>query len=223
LSNSDTWHKVKEARVRERILPLLLCAGLMTLAGCATTETVLLDLKGPGPSADVKAGKTESLRVAVLPFEDTRPDKSRLGIRTHYWTGSVTYFRVSGGQPVDKLTQFVADYLTLKGWQAEVARRGGAGSSGADVILSAKVLLGDGDAASWLFRTNLVVKAKFDVEALNVADGSIVRMTLSGDGSDGFFWFGPDEMEDLIRDVLVQMLDQFLATTKVDNKRLVLK
>lgn len=209
--------------MRERILPLLFCAGLMTLAGCATTETVLLDLKAPGPSADVKAGKTESLRVIVTPMEDTRPDKSRLGIRTHYWTASVTYYRGSGDKPIDQVTQFVADYLTLKGWQAEVGRRGGAGSSGADVILSGKVLLGDGDAASWLFRTNLVVKAKFALEALNVADGSIVRMTLNGDGTDGFFWFGPDEMEDLIRDVLVQMLDQFVATTKVDGKVLRLK
>lgn len=209
--------------MRERILWLLFCAGLMTLTGCATTETVLLDLRAPGPSAEVKAAKAETLRVTVAPLEDLRPDKSRLGIRTHYWTSSVTYFKVSGAQPIDLVTKFVADYLTLKGWQAEAGKRDGGGSANADVILSGKLLNGDGDATSWLFGTNVVVKGKLAIEALNVADGSIVRVTLNGNGSDGFFWFEPEDLRDLIRDVLAQMLDQFVATTKVDNKLLRLK
>lgn len=218
--------------MRERILPLLFGAGLMTLTGCATTETVLIDLGAPGPSADVKAGKAESLRVTVVPLEDVRPDNSRLGIRTHFWTSSVTYFKgvgvpLSRTQPnapiIDTYTKFVVDYLTQKGWQAEAGRRDGAGPGGADVILSAKVLIGDGDATSWLFKTDIAVKAKVAIQALNTADGSMVRMTLNGQGTQRVFWFETEDMRDLIRDVLAQSLDQFLAATKVDNKLLRLK
>jgi len=219
--------------VRQRILPLLFSAGLMTLAGCATTETVLIDLKVPGPGEEVKAGKSDAIRVIVVPIEDQRPDKSRLGIRTHYWTNSITYFRGAaipqppGAPPhapvLDQVTQFVRDYLTQKGWQAEVGKRGGGGSGNADVILSGKVLTGDGDATSWLFRTDITVKGRLAVEALNTADGSIVRMNLNGNGSQRVFWFDSDDMRDLISDVLAQSLDQFLATTRVENRLLRLK
>jgi hypothetical protein len=206
--------------VKGRILPLLFCAVLMTLAGCTTTETVLIDLKAPAPDEAVKAGKPDALRVIVLPIEDQRPDKSRLGIRTHYWTGSVTYFKGAGGRPIDLVTQFVADYLTLKGWQAKVGTRAAASSEKADVILSSKLLDGDGDATSTLGKTDIVVKGRFAVEALNTADGSTVRINLNGDGTQRVFWFDEDDMRDLIRDVLAKTLDQFLAATKVANRRL---
>ena len=216
--------------MRERILPLLFCAALMTLAGCATTETVLIDLKAPAPDEEGKAAKSDALRVIVLPIEDQRPDKTRLGIRTHYWTSSVTYFR---GAPIpqppgtpphapilDQVTKFVMDYLTQKGWQVEVGSRSSAAAGKADVILSSKLLIGDGDATSTLGKTDIVVKGRFAVEALNTADGSTVRMHLNGDGTQRVVWFDEDDMRDLIRDVLAKTLDQFLAATKVENRRL---
>ncbi|MBI4400639.1 MAG: hypothetical protein HY581_03275 [Nitrospirae bacterium] len=207
-----------------RTLLLAFSIGLMVLAGCATKGQVIhLDIRPIQPASEVTAGKGAGLSAAVATFEDARPEKSRLGVHHHFWGGE-TYFNVPGGKPGDVVSRAVADYLTHKGWRTAGAKADEAAASGGpDVTFSGKLLNFSVDAESKFGRTEITVKTKVVIEGLNAADGSIVRMTLNGDGSQGVFWFEPEDVQDLVNAVLSESLEKLVLSTKVENKLLRLK
>lgn len=131
----------------------------MALAGCATkSQVVHLDIRPIQPTSVAAASKGDSLSVAVVAFEDARPEKSRLGVRHHFWGGE-TYFDVPGGKPGDVVSRAVADYLKQKGWQTAMAMADGAAASGGpDVTFSGKLLSFSVDADSKFLRTRITVK-----------------------------------------------------------------
>ena len=197
---------------------LVFGVGLMALAGCAGKgEVVTLDIRVGQPGPEAMAKKADGVSVAVTAFEDARSEKRRLGTRRHLWGGE-TYFNVPGGKPGDVVPAVVADYLKQKGWRAEVAKTGGA-----DVTLTGKVLDLSVDAKSKFFSTEITVKTKMAIQAQNAADGSVIRMTLSGDGSQSVFWFEPEDAQSLVNDMLTDSLEKLVANTKVENKLLRLK
>jgi hypothetical protein len=48
-------------------------------------------------------------------------------------------------------------------------------------------------------------------------------MTIIGDGSQRVFWFSPDDVQDLLGEVVTASLDKFVEVTKVENGQLRLK
>jgi YajG family uncharacterized lipoprotein len=205
---------VKELRI------LLICGvSLVALAGCAGTgEVIPLQIHplstGPGSVSKPAA----PLRVAVGPIEDGRAYKTGLGVRTHLW-GGVSYFDAPGGNPTEVVAQALSDYLTAKGWQ--VTKRGS--SDAADVILTGKILDLSVHAKSRVGFTEISTKTRLAVQARNVADGSMVRMTLNGSGSDDEFWFDTEDVEELVNDVLTDSFGKLVHDTTVENKLLRLK
>jgi len=187
---------------------LVLGVGLL-MAGCAANGSVVnLDLQA------VKVEKAgEGLSVAVAAFEDARGEKGRLGVRRHLWDGETT-FNVPGGKAGDMVAKVAADYLKRKGWRTEGAP---------DVMLSGKVLDFSVNAQSKFGSTEITVKTKVAVEAVNKADGSVVRMTLNGGGSQKVFWFEPEDVQELASEVLSESFDKLVMNTKVENKLLRLK
>lgn len=206
--------------MRERRLLLLCCMGLLALGACSGPGVVNLTIKPVEVGIQGSGSKTD-LTVVVAAFEDARPSKDRLGVRHHLW-GSETTFDVSGGKAGDAVAQAVADYLKAKNWRAQMAKADGAGTPG-DVSLSGKLLSLTVDADSKVGRTAITVKSKMVVEAKNAGDGSIVRMTLNGDGEDTVVWFDPEDVQDLVNAVLTESFGKFVATTKVENGLLRLK
>lgn len=185
--------------------------GLAVMAGCASKSTVVLNVQATEDAASAK--KADSLTISVSDFEDTRPDKSKVGVRRHLWGGE-TQFTVPGGNPGDVVEKVMAEYLARKGWRA---------GSGPDVTLSGKVLNFSADAESKVFNTEISVRTKVVVQATNNADGSIVRMTLNGDGTQRVFWFDPEDVQSLLSEVLTASMDKLIESTKVENKTLRLK
>lgn len=192
---------------------VIMTAGTVGLAGCATKETATLNVQTM--SASDASAQRDGVSVAVASFEDARPEKSRLGVRHHLWGGETT-FTVPGGKPGDLVARVMADYLKQKGWRAQTVS---VGSSDADVLISGKLLDFSVDADSGVGRTEITAKTKLVIEATNKADGSIVRMTLNGDGVEKVFWFEPEDAQQLVSEVLAESLDKLVQNTKVEEKK----
>ena len=205
---------MKELRI------LLICGvSLVALAGCAGTgEVIPLQIHPLGTGSGSVSKPAAPLRVAVGPIEDGRAYKTGLGVRTHLW-GGVSYFDAPGGNPTEVVAQALSDYLTAKGWQ--VTKRGS--SDTADVILTGKILDLSVHAKSRVGFTEISTKTRLAVQARNVADGSMVRMTLNGSGSDDEFWFDTEDVEELVNDVLTDSFGKLVHDTTVENKLLRLK
>jgi uncharacterized lipoprotein YajG len=199
---------------------LLMCGvSLVALAGCAGTgEVIPLQIHPLSTGSGSVSKPAPSLRVSVGPIEDGRSYKTGLGVRTHLW-GGVSYFDVPGGNPTEIVAQSLADYLTAKGWQ--VTKRGS--SDGADVIITGKILDLSVRAKSRVGYTEISTKTRFAVQAKNVADGSMVRMTLNGSGSDDEFWFDTEDVEALVNDVLTDSFGKLVNDTMIENRLLRLK
>jgi uncharacterized lipoprotein YajG len=200
---------------------LLMCwVSLIALAGCAGKgEVIPLQIHPIVTGSEGAAKQRAAVRVAVGSMEDGRVHKTGLGVRTHLW-GGVSYFDVPGGNPTDVVTQALTDYLTAKGWQ--VTKRG-AGDKDADVVLTGKILDLSVLARSRVGFTEITTKAKLALQAQNVVDGSTIRMTLNGSGTDDVFWFDQEDAQALVNDVLTDSFGKLVQDTTVENKLLRLK
>lgn len=209
--------------MEHRIQLLVISVGLLVLGGCAGTgEVIKLDVRALPSPAEAAAKKGEAASVAVVAFEDQRSVKGRLGSRTHLWGGE-TYFDVEGGKPGEVIAQVVADYLKQKGWDASMVKPGmSQPASAPGVSLSGQVLDLTANAKSKFFSTEITVKSKVAVQALN-RDGSAVRMTLNGAGSQSVFWFEPEDVQELVNAVLKDSLAKLVSDTKVENGLLQLR
>lgn len=199
---------------------LLMCGvSLVALAGCAGTgEVIPLQIHPLSTGSGSVSKPAAPLRVSVGPIEDGRTYKTGLGVRTHLW-GGVSYFDAPGGNPTEVVAQALADYVSAKGWQ--VTKRGS--SDAADVILTGKILDLSVHAKSRVGFTEISTKTRLAVQARNVADGSMVRMTLNGSGSDDEFWFDTEDVEALVNDVLTDSFGKLVHDTTVENRLLRLK
>lgn len=208
--------------MRHRIGLLAVGVSLLAVVSCAGQGDVIPIQVKPvlaGPEKMAKPG--DSLRVVVTAFEDGRQHKTHLGTRSHLW-GGVSYFDVPGANPGEAIAQAITDYLKGNGWRAERVKPGGS-LSDADVVISGQVMELAVNAKSGVGFTKITADAKVAMQARNVADGSLVRMTLQGTGSDDVFWFDPEDAQGLTNQVVTDSFDKLVQAVKVDNKQLRLK
>ena len=208
-----------------RALLLASGLGLLVLVACAGKGKVIpIDIRGSDSAGPAMTKEAGGLSVAVTVFEDSRPEKNRLGTRTHFWGGE-SYFNLLGSKPGSEVAaQVVADYLKTKGWRAELGKPGGSSAEGsADVTISGKLLDLSVDAKGKFLQTEVSSKSKIVVQALNRADGSTIRMTLNGAGTESVFWFDPEDAQGLMNEVLIASLEKLVVNTKVENNLLRLK
>ena len=206
--------------MKNRRTLLISWLSLLALAGCVGTGEVIPLQVHPivtGSEGVVKQGA--AVRVVVGLFEDDRSHKTNLGNRTHLW-GGVSYFDVPGGRPAEVVAQALTDYLTAKGWLVTKRK---AGDNGADVVLTGKILDFSVHAKSRVGFTEVMTKTKLALQGQNVADGSTIRMTLNGSGSDDIFWFDPEDAQSLLNEVLTDSFGKLVQDTTIENKQLRLK
>lgn len=200
---------------------------LLTLAGCAGKgETVMLNLREVPLAAASVQFTGEPGKFLVIPFEDLRPQKNRVGTRTHFW-GGATYFDVPGSKPGDLLAHVVAEHLKQKGWRAKVEQIGKADGSEPegppDITLTGKIQEFSANAKSRFGSTEITVKLQVALQGVNASDHSTTKMTLEGTRTDTVFWFEPEDVQTLVNAVLKEGLEKLFGEMKVEVKTLRLK
>src|SRR2546426_9907692 len=82
----------------------------LAVVGCGGPgQTVPLSVNMDAVPAPAKV--TAPLRVAVVPFEDVRTDKSGIGRYQHYVESTVDRLVPASGSAADQITNFVVEYL----------------------------------------------------------------------------------------------------------------
>ena len=192
--------------------------GMFLAAGCAG-KGERIDLTVPIVSATgVKVVAMRVPTVAIQPFEDNRTDRSRLGTRYHLWGGE-SHFSLSNGTLSEATAQALADYLKGKGWNATMVN----GAVGADISITGKLVDVHVDAKSGIGETTLNAKSRMVVQVQNHADGSQIRETLTGVGSNQVFWFDPEDAQELLNELYSKNFEKFVSDTKLDGQVLKLR
>ena len=202
--------------MKHLLMPLLGGVGLITLIGCVGTGEVIplqLDVAPSGVQKIVKPN--EPLKVVIGEFVDGRKSQTGLGIRTHLW-GGVSYFDVPGNKPADTVARLLTDYLIANGWN--VLKEGS--TERADVVLTGTMLKLFVHAKSRVGFTEMTTKTKLAIQAKNLSDNSIVRMTLNGAGSEDVFWFDREDLEKVVNEVLAVSFSKLVEDTTVVNRML---
>ncbi len=201
-----------------------MAVGLLFLLGCSGKGDIIPMNLTPKPGTNA-AGSVHSVRpipgprVAVIPFEDARADRAKVGSRTSFWGGE-TDFNVSSGSAGEATAQALADYLKRKGWQAQYAKGAPtAGEGGPDVVLSGKILELAVDAKRGVLLTDIEARSKLVIQAKNREDeSSIVRTDAHSGNHDNVFWFDPQDGEDILSEVLEKNFERFVVNTRFEDR-----
>jgi len=192
----------------------------LAVVGCGGAgQTIPLSVNMDAVPAPAKV--TAPLRVAVLPFEDGRTDKSRIGRYQHYVETTVDTLVPAGGSAADQITNFVVEYLKRAGFPVTRVQPGQTVAPGsADVVLSGQIESYWSEAVTRFARTELAAKNRLVLKAANVGDGSIVRTTVVGEGTLTVVFFDLVDLEKLNSEALGQTLSRFLADVVVADRAL---
>ncbi|HZS11885.1 MAG TPA: YajG family lipoprotein [Nitrospirales bacterium] len=194
------------------LLPILIIAGL---AGCAGKgESIPVHLKGAMPAVS-EVPLSQGLKVTILPFEDKRSEKARLGRRTHLWGGE-SYFVIADGRPEETVAKIVADYLTRKGWKATVAT-GGSAPAPSDLTITGQINDLSANVKSGVAHTDISVKSQILMQTTDVRNGNTSRMTLNGERTRTVFWFDDDDVEEELNQNLEESLNRLIADARANE------
>jgi uncharacterized lipoprotein YajG len=200
-----------------RALFLTVSVAFVFMTGCGSMEAIPLDIRAAPLHVSPKADR---VRVAVGIFEDSRPDsqvqpdQARIGDRSHL-AGGNSYFNIKGGKVGLAVSQVVADFLNQQGVDAWVSRPGDPRS--ADVRLNGRVLDLNAHAQSHFGWTELVVRSKVAVEAVNVGGQNSIQMTLKGNDQNVQRIFDAEDMEQLLNQAVNDSLQDLLHDTNMAN------
>lgn len=189
---------------------------MLALGGCAGKgERIDIAIPGGIPAGGTVSLATPGPRIAVLPFEDQRPNQTHLGTRSHLW-GGVSYFDLPSGTVAKAAAQALVDYLNRRGRKASMARTP-AGDS-ADITIAGTIQSLSVDAKSGFMHTDLTATNALAFQIMNHTDESIVRERVSGTGSDRVFWFDEEDAQALITDLFETNFKKFLGDLKIEGR-----
>jgi hypothetical protein len=197
-----------------------LCVIMLCLAGCAG-QGDRIDIVVPGKFTGPPAAASGSgPRIAVLPFQDQRPDQRYLGHRKHVWGGD-SHFDLPSGTVSSASAQALVEYLTRQGWRASLART--PGGEGADVTMIGTLTDLSVNATSGFMHTDLAATHSVAFQIVNHRDGTIVRDHVSGSATDQVFWFSTEDAQTLVTDLFESNFRKLVNDLRVDGPALRLK
>lgn len=197
---------------------------LILLSACAGAGAVVaLNLRAIPSAASLLDPDAEQIAVLVEPFEDLRPQPSRLGLRTHLG-GGFTYFSVEGRDTAGTFTRVVGEYLEQMGWVVWVKEPGEpAPPVSPDVRVTGQLNELSVHAKSRLGSTVITCKLKAVVRGVNAADQSTVSVSLEAIRTRTVLWFETDDVQELVNQTLRDSLRKLMADLKVVDRTLRLK
>ena len=197
-----------------------LCVIMLCMAGCAG-QGERIDIAIPGKFTGPAVTPSGSgPRIAVLPFQDQRPDQRYLGYRKHLWGGD-SHFDMPSGTLSSASAQALVEYLNRQGWRASLART--PGGEGADVTMLGTITDLSVNATSGFMHTDLAAKQSVAFQILNHRDESIVRDHVSGSATDQVFWFNTEDAQTLVTDLLESNFRKLINDIRVDGTAIRLK
>jgi hypothetical protein len=204
---------------------MIVIIATMGFVGCqGTGQTINFDPHVSPSTTKAEAYHDESLAILVEPFRDSRPQKNRIGSRTHFW-GGATHFNVWNGNVSEGMADLALEYLQQRKWQASRAKTSepGAGAPPADVILTGDILSFEANAKTGFGFTDIAVQLRVGFEAKNTVDGSTVKMVLGANGTDTVATFNPKDVEELTNVVAKDLFNQLFQDLTVKDKAFHLK
>ncbi len=204
---------------------LLLLALLLPVGGCAEPRhDIVVDVRVVVPGARPPIPSPNGLKVAVAPFTIERLDKIQVGSLAPL-LGENTRLIVNGedlGQDVAEV--FVDELKRRLGWRAWLDKPGIEPlEGGPDIKVSGLLRQCVATAESGVFGTTVLIEVDLAVEVLNAADGSRLRLDLSGRRSQWIGDFEAREVEELLNETIRQTIAHFVAATEVEGRRLIRK
>jgi len=217
---------MEEPRVKTQAnWSMMVLIATMGFVGCqGTGQTINFDPHVSPSTTKAEAYHDGSLTILVEPFRDSRPQKNRIGSRTHFW-GGATHFNVWNGNVSEGMADLALEYLQQRKWQASLAKTSepGAGTPPADVILTGDILSFEANAKTGFGFTDIAVQIRVGFEAKNTVDGSTVKMVLGANGTDTVVTFDPKDVEELTNVVAKDLFNQLFQDLTVKDKALHLK
>lgn len=202
-----------------KALAAILLVSLVGFGGCAGHGDAVPINVGLAPSTALAAAASVSaVKVVVIPFQDDRSDRTKLGTRHSLW-GSDEAFTVKSGTAGEATAKALAEYLTRKGWRAEYVASP-TQTGGADVVVSGKIQELSADAHGAIGSTDITAKSKLTFQAANHADGSSITGTNSHTGTYTVFWYAPEDGEEILNEVLERSFEKFVTQTKFEGAAL---
>jgi len=206
--------------VRHNVWSVVATMLALVVAGCGGPGQII-PLSVNMDTVPAPEKMTAPLRVAVVPFEDVRSDKAKVGRYQHYVESTVDTLVPASGSAADQVTNFVLEYLKRAGFQVTRVQPGQAVASGsADVVLSGQIESYWSEAVTRFARTELAARNRLVLKAINVGDGSTVRTTVEGEGTKTVVFFDLEDLEKLHSEALGQTLARFLADVVVADRAL---
>lgn len=195
---------------------LLWAVLLVSLVSCAgKIERIDIAIPDPYTGPNTSGPVPGTLRVAVLPFEDTRTNQGNMGYRSHLW-GGISIFKLSSGSITKASAQAFADYLNRQGWQASLTET--MAPDDADVTITGNIQALSIDATSGWMHTDLSAKNTLVLDVKNHSDKSVVHMNLHGVGTDKVFWFEPKDAQALTTEVFEKNFQKFLGDIRIEDR-----
>ena len=193
--------------------------GLVLMACGGPGQTIPLSVSASAVQAPAKV--QNALKVAVVPFEDVRADKTAIGRWQHYVETRVDRLVSAQGSAAEQITGFVTDYLKLAGFQVIRVKPGETVAPGtADVVLTGQIESYWNEAVARFFRTELKSKNRLVIRISNTADSSTVHSVVQGDDTSKQIFFDLADLEHLNNSVLGDSLARFLADVVVVDRTL---
>jgi len=195
----------------KRFILLGVLMSVVTLGGCAGSGDVFqLRLHDVMHSTMENAGG--NLSVAVSDLGDQRPPSEHLGSHVSIM-GHITYFDLMDSNLGKGVSDAFVGFLQKSGFQA--------GTNGAaNVRITGNVITFSANATGHFLSTTLQVDTIMDFVIANVADGSTIHMTIGAGGTDDVVFFGPEDMETLVNEVLQEGFEELIEQTVVQGKTL---
>jgi hypothetical protein len=203
---------VKET-VRFAILAAVII--MMGCGGPGQTIPMAVDMKAVPDPPKVK----NAPRIAVVPFEDARSDRSAIGRHQHYVETTVDRYVPAEGSASEQITQFVVGYLKEAGFPVTVLPAGAQpAAANADVVLTGQIESYWNEAVARFGRTELSSKNRLRLKITNLADSSTTSTTVAGEGTSTKVVYDLPDLAELDAAALAQSLERFLADIAVVDR-----
>ena len=186
----------------------------LSVAGCAPAVTYVVDVAYSPELQEELTPKPSQIQIAVVPFEDTREDKTIIGTRRRLM-GRVDKFDARPSPAATAVTQAVVNALKIRGYQTETLKKGanteGIKQSPPHIVVSGKIEEMSSDAQSKLGYTDIKTGIRLKVKVYKVDDKSSFTINVQSQSEPRVVFFNPSVMQKTVNDTLTDAIDHLIT------------